>query len=46
MHIVLITIILMLLFPAFARLVGSILSAALWLVGALVVLALIGAISH
>jgi hypothetical protein len=45
MHILLI-IILVLAFPAFARLVGSMLSAVGWLVGALVALALIGAISH
>jgi len=46
MHILLIVVLLILVFPAFARFVGSILSAAVWLVGALVVLALIGAISH
>lgn len=46
MHILLIIFILMLAFPTFARFVGSVLSAMLWLVGALVVLALLGAISH
>jgi hypothetical protein len=46
MHILLIAIILMLLFPSFARLVGSVLSAMLWLIGAIVVLAVIGALSH
>jgi hypothetical protein len=46
MHILLITILLMLVFPAFARFVDSVLSAMLWLFDALLVLALIGAISH
>lgn len=43
MHILLIMVLLMLVFPAFARLVGSMLSAVLWLIGALVALGLIGA---
>ena len=43
---ILLIIILVLAFPAFARLVGSMLSAMLWLVGVLVLLALIGAFSH
>jgi hypothetical protein len=46
MHILLIIILLMLVFPGFARLVGSMLSAVFWLLGALVVLALLGALSH
>jgi len=45
MRLLLIIIILMLAFPVFAKFVGSMLSAMLWLVGA-VVRALIGAISH
>jgi hypothetical protein len=36
----------MLAFPTFPRFVGSMLSAMLWLVGAIVVLALLGAFSH
>jgi hypothetical protein len=46
MHILLIMVLLILVFPGFARLVGSVLSAVGWLVGALVVLALLGALSH
>jgi len=46
MHILLILILLCLVFPVFARLLGWMLSAVFWLIAALVVLGLIGALSH
>jgi hypothetical protein len=46
MHLLLITVILMLAFPVFARFVGHVLSAVFWLILAAIVLAMFGAFSH
>jgi hypothetical protein len=46
MHFLLIIVILMLAFPIFARVVGSILSIAFWLVVVVIVVAMVGAFSH
>jgi hypothetical protein len=46
MHILLILIVLMLAFPAFARLVGGVLKGFFWLVLVLLTIGLIGALSH
>ena len=46
MHILLILIILMLAFPAFARMIGGLLSVLFWLILVVIVLALFGALSH
>lgn len=46
MHLLLILLILMVAFPAFARLVGWVLSAIFWLVVIVIGLAMLGALSH
>lgn len=46
MHILLILLVLMVAFPAFARLVGWMLSAIFWLVLILVAVAVFGVLSH
>ena len=46
MHLLLILILLCLIFPAFARFLGGCLSIVLWLIVAVVVMALFGALSH
>jgi hypothetical protein len=46
MHLILILILLCLIWPAFARVLGGCLSAILWLIAVVVVLAMFGAFSH
>ena len=46
MHLLLILILLCLIFPAFARFLGGCLSIVLWVIVAVVVMALFGALSH
>lgn len=46
MHLLLILILLCLVFPVFARFLGWMLSAVFWLIVVVVVLGLIGALSH
>jgi hypothetical protein len=46
MHLLLILIVLCLIFPAFGRLLGGCLSVVMWLIAAIVVLALFGALTH
>jgi hypothetical protein len=46
MHLLLILVILMLAFPAFARLVGGVLSIVFWLILVVLMLAVFGAVSH
>jgi len=46
LHILLALILLCLIFPAFARFLGGCLSIVLWLIAAIVALALFGALSH
>jgi hypothetical protein len=46
MHLLLILILLCLIFPAFARVLGGCLSIVLWVIAVAVVLALFGALSH
>lgn len=46
MHILLIIIVLCLIFPAFRDLLGGLLSILWWLLAAVIVLAVVGALSH
>jgi hypothetical protein len=46
MHLLLILIVLCLIFPAFGRLLGGCLSVVLWLIAAVVVIALFGALTN